>query len=280
MVAVALLVVWSVVIRVLPAEMDTAQTLWGGNLISAQDYLYREIGPNDVVIVGSSLSENLLLDEVAGRPVLNLGLAGQGVFDGLHLVEAAAGNPGVIFVEMNVVMQEENDQFSNVVLNPAGNVARLHLPALRQRYQPVGVAKGLLFGRTISANSEKTELKDRPINEMALELKRKDYTNPVPAEELLPVLEKLRRQVELLQDRDIRFIFFETPVDPSLCTAPKAVSIREGFREVFPRDSFAYLDQAPCAEYLTTDGHHLGARSQARYSAWLAKEMERLLADD
>lgn len=279
LVAAVLLLVWSVTVRLLPPELDTAQTLWGGNLISAQDYLYGEIKAEDVVIIGSSLSENLLFREVAGRPVHNLGLAGQGVFDGLHLIAAAAGRPGTVFIEMNIIMQGENDQFRDVVLNPGANAARSYLPVLRQRNQPVGVLKGLLFnekaGETVNAN----ESKDRPINLMSLGIKQKDYAKPVPSDELMGVLQKLQRRVAELRQRGVRIVFFETPVDPSLCTAPKSISIREGFLKLFPVDTFAYLRQPPCGDYQTTDGHHLGERSQARYSEWLRREMEQLLKE-
>lgn len=279
LVAVGLLLVWSVTVRFLPTELDTAQTLWGGNLINAQDYLYGEIEHEDVVIVGSSLTENILVREVAGQPVHNLGLAGQGVFDGLHLVAAAAGRPGTVFIEMNVIMQGENDQFREVVLNPAANAARLHLPVLRQRNQPVGVLKGLLFNEQAAEAENVNKRTDRPINQMSLGLKQEDYARPVPSDELMEVLQKLQRRVEELRRNGIRIIFFETPVDPTLCTAPKAISIREGFLRLFPDDTFAYLRQPSCGDYQTTDGHHLGERSQARYSEWLRGEMEQLLKE-
>jgi hypothetical protein len=277
LVTAVLLFVWSVTVRKLPPELDSAQTMWGSNLISAQDYLYGEIEAEDVVIVGSSLTENLLIREVAGRRVHNLGLGGQGVFDGLHLVAAASGQPGTVFIEMNVIIKEENAQFREVVLSPVANAVKLHLPVLRQRNQPVGVLKGLLFNKKARETVNANERKDRPISQMSLGIKQKVYANPIPNDKLMGILRKLQRQVAELRQRGMRVVFFEAPVDPSLCSAPKAISIREGFHEIFPVDTFAYLHQPPCGGYQTTDGHHLGERSLARYSEWLRGEMEQLM---
>jgi len=279
LVAAVLLIGWSVVIRQLPEDLETAQTLWGGNLIYAQDYLYEDVLPEDVAIVGSSLSENLLLREVAGRRVHRLGLAGQGVFDGLHLVAAAPRRPGTVFIEMNVVLTGENARFSAAVHDPAMNTIRYHLPVLRQRNQPVGVIKGWLTAQSGKDETSPGDLQDRPINNMSLKIKQRDYASSVASDTLLMVLGELRRRVETLRAEGVRIVFFETPVDPSLCRAPKALAIRKGFEETFPPGEYAYIRQPPCADYLTTDGHHLGKRSLARYSGWLGEQMEELLKE-
>lgn len=278
LVALVLLVTWSLIAGLVSEEIDTAQTIWGSNLISAQDYLYGKVDNADMVMVGSSLTESLLFKRVAGRRVHNLGLAGQGVFDGLKLVAKRGVLPALVCIETNIVMQAESAEFHQVLSNPLANVIRCAIPALRQRYQPVGVIKGLLWGRKAPRSKENNLLEDRPVNEMSLQRKREDYADSIPPEALQLVLKSLRVQVDELRARGVRVLFFEAPVHPVLCSAPKAVSIRQGFTKVFPESDFDYIAQPPCGEYQTTDGHHLGELSQTRYSAWLRTEIARLLS--
>ncbi|WP_020568340.1 hypothetical protein [Neolewinella persica] len=274
--AVALFLIWMVTIRYLPADLDTSQTLWGENLIHAQDYLYTEKAATDLAIVGSSLSENLTLDQINGRQVHNLGFSGQGVNDGLNVIVGADKLPGCLLVEMNVIMQEENEQFRKVVLQPATNLAREYLPVLRQRYQPVGVLKGIVSGKKTTKELNDS-LQDRPINQLSLDLKIKDYSQGVDRVELREVLVALSERIRWLQEHGVQILFYELPVHPKLCQAPKAVAIREGFRSVFPPTEFTYILQPQCADYSTTDGHHLGERSLDLYSDWLKQEIALLL---
>lgn len=274
--ALILFLVWAMVVRYIPANLDSSQTLWGENVIHAQDYLYAEIAPTDLTIVGSSLSEKLLLKEINGRRVRNLGFSGQGVNDGLNVIMAADQLPGFVLVEMNVIMQAENAQFRDVVLHPAANLARQHLPLLRQRYQPVGVLKGLLLGKS-TAGEARDSLRDRPVNQLSLDQKIKDYSSPVDRDALMHILKDLSKRLKELQDQGVQVLFYELPVHPELCRSPKAVAIREGFRSVFPPTEFTYIPQPECPDYATTDGHHLGERSNASYSALLKRQVGRII---
>lgn len=277
--ATVLLVLWSLVVSRLPPGLETGQTLWGSNLIHAQDYLYDTISPADIAIVGSSLSENLHFREIGGHRVHNLGFAGQGVFDGLNLLISSGKLPGYVLIEMNVITQGENEQFRQVMQQPMASAARYYLPALRQRNQPVGVGKGLvdylLFAKRKPAGE--TPLRDRPINVASLEMKQKDYARGLPDSELKPILEDLQERVRYLEENGVAIVFYEAPVDPSLCPSPRAVAIREGVQEVFSPEAYAYIPQPDCAEYQTTDGHHLGNQSLAAYSEWLSVEVAKRL---
>ncbi|MFT6000424.1 MAG: hypothetical protein ACI81P_002885 [Neolewinella sp.] len=274
--AVVLFLIWMAVIRYLPPDLDSSQTLWGENVIHAQDYLYAEIAPTDLTIVGSSLSENLTLEEVDSRWVHNLGFSGQGVNDGLNVIMGADKLPAYVLVEMNVILQAENEQFKKVVLNPAANLARDYLPMLRQRYQPVGVLKGMMLGQS-TVGEIQDSLQDRPINQLSLDQKIEDYAKGVDPAELMEVLGALSERLRWLREQGVRIVFYELPVDPELCQTPKAMAIRKGFYAVFPPTAFAYIPQPECADYATTDGHHLGERSNANYSDWLGAEIAPLL---
>jgi hypothetical protein len=274
--AVALFLIWMVAVRYLPTDLDSSQTLWGDNVVHAQDYLYAEIGATDLTIVGSSLSENLILKEINGRRVHNLGFSGQGVNDGLNVIMGTDKLPAYVLVEMNVIMQAENEQFRKAVLRPAANLARQHLPVLRQRYQPIGVLKGLLLGQSIGGEI-KDSLRDRPINQLSLDQKIKNYAKGVDRTELMKVLGPLSERLRWLRDQGVQILFYEMPVHSELCQAPTAVAIREGFHAVFPPAEFSYVPQPECADYATTDGHHLGELSNANYSDWLGREIGLLL---
>ncbi|MFK8164662.1 MAG: hypothetical protein AB8H12_19605 [Lewinella sp.] len=274
--AVAFFLIWMVAIRYLPVELDASQTMWGENIIHAQDYLFSDIASTDLVMVGSSISENLTVEEVDGRRVRNLGLSGQGVNDGLNVIMGADKLPAYVLVEMNVVMQAENEQFRKVVLDPAANLTRKYLPVLRQRYQPVGVLKGLASGKRTAAEVNDL-LKDRPINKMSLNQKIKDYSKGINSDELTKVLGALSVRLQRLRAQGVEVLFYELPVHPALCQAPKSLAIREAFYAAFPPSEFSYVAQPECANYSTTDGLHLGERSNADYSAFLVEEIGRLI---
>jgi hypothetical protein len=278
-VAVVLGLSWSMAISFLPESMVTGQTTWGENLIAAQNYLFGDVSKNDMVIVGSSLSENLLVREISGHKVHNLGLSGQGPLDGLNVVLAADRLPGYVLVEMNVIMEAPNEQFEQVLLASSTNWVRKYVPALRQRYQPVGVFKGLVSDRsTADPTSQSGELlEDRPVNQLSLETKIIDYASPVPKTEIQAVLKELQARVQWLEERGTEVVFYEIPIHPQLCAAPKAVAIRTGFKEVFLPAKYTYIDQPDCSSFGTTDGHHLGQKSTARYSVWLERTLNDFL---
>ena len=262
-------IVWSLAIRLLPVELDTRQSLWNENVIAAERYLVE--APDDgehIAILGSSLSQLLVIDSAAGLPVFNLGLGGQGVSDGLHLL-ATGPAPAMVLVEVNIIIKEENEDFRDAIVGPFRGALLRWVPALRQEYQPVGVGLGIfkrLAGRKRPAPAGPT---DRETDEPSLAAKRVYYADPAQPADLRSRLTALKARLQPLTIAGAEIVFFEAPVHPDLCNSPRARSVRTGVRSVFPPTQYTYLPQPDCADYVTTDGHHLGNLSRTKYAEWL-----------
>lgn len=275
MIAVCLLTLWSVLMQWLPEDLDTGQSLWDDNLIAAENCLVATQKKTDyVALLGSSFSQLLHIDSVAGMEVYNLGLGGQGVGDGLNVL-AAGATPAIMLIETNIILKEDNEDFGQAVGNPVSVLALQVVPGLRQQFQPVGVGLGLV--RRAGQRSEiKADLTDRPINEASLKAKREEYAEPVPAAALRTRLETLRERLKPLEAAGARLVFFETPIHPELCDSPRARSIRDGVKTIFPPATYVYIPQPDCNDYFTSDGHHLGNKSAVTFARWLEQRLEEI----
>ena len=125
-------------IRMVMPLNKVVQHQWQDNEIKAQNFLYQEGANSKNVIVGSSLSCRILADSLAG--FTNLALNGQSIFDGLNIITHKKDLPEKVFIEMNVVIRGENKTFTDNLFNPVLFTMREDIPALRDGYQPLGLA--------------------------------------------------------------------------------------------------------------------------------------------
>lgn len=280
LVAVFLLVAWSLFVSVLPEELGWEAPLWNENVTAGQDFLYGDpVAAGDIVVLGSSLAERLPLDSLAGRPVTKLTFGGQGVQDGLALLEATGTVPGVVLVEANLLNLPPNPAFAKTLLHPVGRSLNRYVPAFRQGNQPATVLMGGLYylKNGPPTTDSVTVDNDRPVNEAMLDLRRADYAVPFPEEELRTELGAVRKQLEVLRKRGARVIFFELPVHPALCGTVRTEGMRSAVRAIFPSPDYVLLGQPDCAAFLTTDGHHLRPVAARRYASLLDRELREIL---
>ena len=80
---VMLLIGYSLLLKCLP-QLSASQHQWQSNLIKAEKYLYDDHQPAKNAIVGSSVSERLVMESMPGFE--NLAFSGLGVLDGLDLL--------------------------------------------------------------------------------------------------------------------------------------------------------------------------------------------------
>lgn len=280
-IAAVLFLLWSLMLHLLPAELETGQTMRANNLIRAETYLYEtEVSAEDVVLVGSSLSEKISIDKVNDHLVHNLGFGGQSALDGLDLILASSELPRFVFVETNILQPGTNNPLGVGGENPIVNWALRWIPAFRHRHQPVGVLKGLMLPSEVSeAIATPPTLQDRPLNAQSLALKVEEYAKPPEEAVLAKSMEVLRQRIEKLESLGVHIAFYETPVAPVLCDAPKAAALRKAYRTTFSVTDYSYVDQPDCEAFQTTDGHHLGDKSISLYSVWLREELDALLRE-
>lgn len=125
-------------IRIAMPLTKVVQHQWQDNEIKAQNFLYQEGAGSKNVIVGSSLSCRILTDSLSD--FTNLALNGQSLFDGLNIISHKRDLPANVFIEMNVVIRGENKTFTDNLFNPVLFTMREDIPALRDGYQPLGLA--------------------------------------------------------------------------------------------------------------------------------------------
>jgi hypothetical protein len=274
LVTIILLLAYAAFIKWKP-NMLASQHQWQDNIIKAQSFVYEKTDTNRNVIVGSSLSCRIIMDSLVGYT--NLSLAGQSIFDGLNIVDHKEKMPQKIFIETNVVMRGLDEGFNNSLFNPFFFQVRKYVPSLRDGRQPIAVA-GIratnIISRIISkvkptktvavngaSNQESDELFNKLLNDEIA------YYSKLPRpEKLKQVFDLLKIEVDKMEKRGVKIVFFEMPVNKSLCNLPLANSIRKNFEQYFPASKYSYMPMPDCSPYKTTDGIHFSKEDAVRYT--------------
>jgi hypothetical protein len=209
------------------------------------------------------------------------------VFDGLNVLEHAKKLPKNLYVETNVILHGPDKDFSAFLFSPVMFHARALLPSLREEKQPVGIVGSLLVASARLGKKPKPPAQSEngveagapPNNELfakVLELQIQGNARP-PEQSLVDGrFAELRTHVRNLEERGVHVVFFEMPVNESLCELPWVTTIRASFLKYFPEDKYTYIPMPPCADYHTTDGVHLSQEEGARYTHYF-KEMRNSL---
>lgn len=268
--------IYAVFIGRIRPHWSVSQHQWQDNQIKAEKYLYDPQSTHSV-LVGSSLAARL--DSLPD--VYNLAFGGQSLFDGLALVTRQAHSPRTVYIEMNVVNRVEDVNFTQALTNPVLGRAKQSVLALRADKQPLAVLgehlqmylQGLRMRFASPAAAAAPAGSVNPLFDTMLKNQVHDYAQ-LPAPELMQSqFSKLRTAVAALEQRGVRVVFFEMPMDAHLCDAPKSVAIQAAFRRNFPASRFGYLPRPKCSDYQTTDGVHLNKESADRYTAVLSKQL-------
>ena len=277
---IALLAVWTWVTTQLPEQLQTEQHQWISNLILAEEYLYNSDVSNCNVLVGSSLSYRLKDD--LPENTLNLSFGGQGVFDGLNVIQKSAIKPARVLIEMNVILRPENKSFSQYVFSPITHRFKKLLPGLQVKNQPAGVLKGFLVGRKKLANRKLDESgKGSPkINKNYFKLRADEYSQKPDPKLLEAAFEQLEIVVRELQQDKVSVVFFEMPIHHELNSLTYPQSMRIRFKERFPPNQFTYIEQPDCFQFETTDGLHLNDSDIQKYASFFRDKLESILFAD
>jgi len=269
---VVLLILWNVVLRFVPAGIDTGQHQWNGNLILAQEYLYNtDISGKDIML-GSSFA--FRLKDSLPQNMLSLSFGGQSVFDGLLVVSGRKEKPQKIYLEMNVILRPENEPFQRYIFSPLQYALRQYLPGLQVKNQPAGILKGILMGKK---NEKQAKAKEEgELNEKFLDIRREKHAQAPSEKELNTAFTKLKKVVRQLKENNTTVIFFEMPIHQDLCSSPFSKAIRNRFKKEFPENEYHYINQPDCSDYRTTDGAHLTKKGVSRYMRFFNDEVRRI----
>lgn len=278
--AFILLLLHALVVYIYP--VSSTQYSSQENTIKAQQFIYG--GAHKDIIIGSSLSNRLVMDSLRG--ISNLSFSGNSIFDGLSILNHSGLTPRTVFIETNIMSRGENVGFTSYVNSPILNPIKRAIPSLRDEFQPIGMV-GEFIIRTLGKRPAGThvaqqakaseEPRDDAFFKTMLALQAEDY-NEVPDTLILQArFEQLAREVHRLEAKGARIIFFEMPVNETVCDLPEPQMIRTFYRKYFPENKYAYIRVPGCAGYQTTDGAHLADNEAARFTRFFKTNADALL---
>jgi hypothetical protein len=241
------------------------ENLWIGNYIVAQEYIY-DHADAPVVIAGSSLSTRLY-PNLLPRETFNLSFNGLSPFDGVNIVLGANTHPHTVFIESNLLRRNSDPDFDEGMLSPRPLTTKRWMISLRDFARPVTLAKNYLrihIDRTWSflVGPSARDVQAAPLKgnadvmfDRVLADEKRYYAAPLSKDAQAKLITELGVDIAALEQRGIRVVFFEMPINPALCETSLETSIRNLIRTQFPAEP--YFRIGDCNAVTTVDGTHL-----------------------
>lgn len=271
LVAAGLFTLYAIFISRVRPYWSVSQHQWQDNQIKGEKFIYGSQRAQRV-LVGSSLA--CRLDSLPG--VYNLALGGKSLLDGLAIVTQQHRRLRTVYVEMNFVDREEDENFTQAMNNPVLVASKRLVMALRADKQPLGVVgqhvqmllEPLLFRLYSPAAVSRAGLAGQLLGD-----EMQKYSQPPAPALMQKQFSKLQADVAVLERRGVQVVFFEMPLDVHLCDSPRAIAIRTAFKSYFPEHTYRYVGVPDCGKYQTTDGVHLNAASATEYTSYLQAQI-------
>ncbi len=258
-----LLITYSLFIHFVEVPWSTAQQQWQENIIKAQKYIY-DNKKYDVVLVGSSMANNLKVDQIPGW--YNLACASEGPSDGLNIILKSGNIPKTILIEMNKLEKPLDTDLDQRLFGPVDFFLSKYFPIFRKTYQPAGLLNFIdLIKRPYKPANQKILSKSLPRI-------KSQYENDFLADFEVS-LKNLQKELSLLKQQGVKVVFFEMPMHPEICNSPKEEKLRSTIKEFFPEPVYSYIPSPDCFFYETQDAIHLMPQSAILYlnelQSWL-----------
>ncbi|MBT31366.1 MAG: hypothetical protein CMO01_17060 [Thalassobius sp.] len=239
------------------------------NIISAEKFLF-DIKNIDNLIVGSSLSKRLETDSLTN--FYNLSFNGLSIFDGLEILENKYRFPKNVFIEINVIVRDQNKNFNEIISSPILNVLKRQFMILRTDKQPLTYARNLLKKSSTNKDSNSENEISYEIFQKLLLLQKESYSEKIDSVDMNKKFQKLTYFVNLLESNGVKVIFFEMPVNPELVELRRASYLRNRIIKDFPDNNFIRLPDN-INSYETEDGIHLKNSEAKMYSEYFKKKV-------
>jgi hypothetical protein len=272
--ALFLFVLYSLLIFVVAPNKGVSQHQFQENIIKAEHYLFSDSIQKNVII-GSSLSCRLIMDSLP--EFYNLSFKGKGIFDGLNVIQQKEVIPETVFIEMNIPLRNADKELLSSLNNPFLRTGKRLLLSLREDKQPLAAIGHLVNGKVVlpAVKLMKANMNEGPggkanqgLFNQLLKAQIENYNKVPKQKELEEAFIKLQSNVRILQEKGVRVVFFEVPVNKQLCSLPLAEIIRKEFLKRFPNNKYDYVPVPDCGYYKTSDGVHLTPDEAARYTAY------------
>ena len=276
-----IIIIFSVAIVFFPTPTSVYQTPYIESQITAQNFIH-ELPNNSSVIVGSSMACRLRVSN-KNDGIYNLSFGGRSILDGLDIIKQSGKTPSVIFIETNMILIEQDSNFTNDLFAPCTYHSKHLFPALRAKNQPLGLAGHVMFkivskieyefdkhfGKKGENMSSESIIKAKTNDEFFNRLLRiqQDYYNLVPPDSIIEEkVNILKKYIDYFQKQNTTIVFFEMPAHPNICNSEKANKIRTSVLKYFPKGQYKYMKEFSCEDYSTTDGLHLDYHGSLKIS--------------
>ena len=233
------------------------QTYWKKNRNTVATYLHANKA--SVVFTGSSLTAPLNFNEDAPC-VYNFGLIGESALTGLDVIVMSAHNPHTVFVEINF---PERDSNKYLISDASGFLAR-NFPEFiyTSPVNLVGARLSNFYYFLRDGRRQETKvtapLEAEVVRKSEIALQREILNTPLSSILLATQISTFGAQVKNLEQKGVKVIFYEMPLNPELQNSNQAIQVRDAFRSAFPNNKFiGFAEMTKGATVKPADGLHL-----------------------
>jgi hypothetical protein len=242
------------------------------NATVAERYL---LAPDDkrTVIVGSSVANGLPPEGFRPVDVATLFMPGNGAMTGLEIILRSGARPQVVLVEVDFADRGVDEDLISHLFDPTMVALRRAVPI----FQDENNLLNLLVKASISHHPRNT-VADRPqvtVAEWRNEIRsRIDYYvagfgHPYKLNQAF--LRRLKTQVDELERRGTRVVFFFDPLDQEIAAAPEIEGWRQAVRNAFSDHQFISAADSPLH---LLDGIHFFGYAGVQYFEYLLGEAD------
>jgi len=271
--------------------ISVSHSLWQKNVITAEEYIYSP-SRKKYVIIGSSLSGHIN-KSILPDGFYNISFSGGSIYEGMELAKKSNVLPEIMFIEMNLFLRPMQSDFNKSMSFPGMILLKKYLPALQEKNQPINIFFPCLVkiyynikkifipeNKKVVATPQdgharfpqQSKIKKSKVFSIMLGKEQKKYKIPPQREIVESQIKILKKYVEYFDKKNITIVFFEMPVDATLCSMPWPDYSRNILYKEFTRDKYFYIAQPDCGQFETADGLHLDSKSGIEYTKYFVKE--------
>jgi hypothetical protein len=260
---------------------------WQNNLIRQQRYAYQDYSNLNLVLVGSSRTNNLPTSDISSS-VINLGMSGGCAQTGIEVVDRKSSKPVILLIEINeTITRKVDERVIGSIYNPFLYKLRLYIPMLREEYQPVitiypkviSLVNKLINASGLTKKSK--EIKpvvnlDKNLTNTLINKVITSHNTPLQDDKrtlLIQEAEYIKLRIIQLRKDGVRVVLFDIPREPRIQATIAEKQTQALMKEVFPANHFEWLPEPPPRDWKTLDGEHLVSSDAKDYVAFLKKQL-------
>lgn len=263
-VCAAALLAWHLAMPRMPRQHHTIPGQLRANHFTAQNYVLHAPAQAGV-IAGSSMSDRLDASRLGPHHV-KLTFPGGGPLTAMEIIGRSGRVPAVLWIESNLITRDADRDLVEDATAPWRLALRDASPVFTEDGRPsaygVGISKTLLAKAcarfpVLAGHVPTGGGLDAAVMEGMMKENRAKLSIPPDPADLARRVQVLGGQVDALEAKGCKVVFFEMPVDASLRGLKEPVAVRAAMKGRFPEGRYRWLDLERAEPWKTTDGIHL-----------------------